>query len=85
MVVVLEGGCKHHTGTLKYGGWKATYRCCNASAGDQDKARTLLGCTKGKHRSQHHLDYPYSHYYFHMMDLVTCVCVCVCVRFIIDR
>ncbi|XP_064382526.1 uncharacterized protein LOC135331333 isoform X2 [Halichondria panicea] len=64
-----EGGCKHHTGTLKYGGWKATYTCCNASAGDQDKARTLLGCTKGKHRSQHHLDYPYSHYYFHMMDL----------------
>ncbi len=66
----LDGGCKYHTGTLRYGGWKATYTCCNASAGDNVQARILPGCTKGKHRRQHHLDYPYSYYYFHMTDLV---------------
>ena len=31
----------------------------------------LAGCTKGKHRSQHHTDYTYANYFFYMSDLVS--------------
>jgi hypothetical protein len=58
---------------VKYGGWKCVYQCCNASAGDREKAKALVGCSKGKHRSKHHTDYTYANYFFHMSDLVSLI------------
>ena len=68
-----EGHCKYHPKSVKYGGWKCIYQCCNASAGDREKAKALVGCSKGKHRSKHHTDYTYANYFFHMSDLVSLI------------
>ena len=52
------------------GGWTYKYTCCGKTSRDYEPARNLPGCTKGKHRSKHHTDYPYPAYYFYMNELV---------------
>ena len=70
-LVPTEGGCKFHGGELKGVGWDYKYTCCDESSQNYDAARSLPGCTKGKHRSKHHTDYPYAAYYFYMAKQVT--------------
>ena len=70
-LVPTEGGCKFHGGELKSVGWDYKYTCCSKSSRNYDAARSLPGCTKGKHRSKHHTNYPYAAYYFYMAKQVT--------------
>ncbi|KAJ3107112.1 hypothetical protein HDU97_004805 [Phlyctochytrium planicorne] len=49
-----EGACRfHRTGDKMYYGNETTYKCCQ-----KDDA----GCSRSKHRSKHHCDYPYSEF-----------------------
>ncbi len=66
-----EGSCKYHGGKLGGAGWEYKYSCCNKSTRNYERAKTLPGCTKGKHRSKHHMDYPYAAYNFYMHALVS--------------
>ena len=65
-----KGSCKYHTHKLK--GWnRYTYGCCDASSSNYEAAKSLTGCTKGKHRSEHHEEYSYSAYFSYMNGLVS--------------
>lgn len=66
-----EGGCKFHDGELKSVNWDYKYTCCDESSQNYDAARSLPGCTKGKHCSKHHTNYPYAAYNFYMAKQVT--------------
>lgn len=63
-----EGGCKYHAGKLRGVGWDYKYTCCSRGSRNYDGARAIFGCTKGKHRSKHHTDYPYAAYNFFMIE-----------------
>ena len=65
-----EGSCHYHNGTLKGMGWDYKYTCCDKKSRNYDAAKTIPGCVKGKHRSQHHTDYGYSAYIFYMQNQV---------------
>ena len=65
-----EGSCHYHNGALKGMGWDYKYTCCDKKSRNYDAAKTIPGCTKGKHRSQHHTDYGYSAYIFYMQNQV---------------
>ena len=65
-----EGSCHYHSGVLKGAGWSYEYTCCSKSSEDYNAAKTIAGCTKGKHCSQHHTKYQYSAYVFYMQDQV---------------
>ena len=74
MIVPTEGSCKFHGGELKdVSWWECKYTCCGKSSRNYDAACSLPGCTKGKHRSKHHTDYPYAAYNFYMAKQVSLV------------
>lgn len=65
-----EGSCKYHTSKLT-GFHNYSYSCCNANSSNYESALALTGCTKGKHRSEHHDDYTYSAYFIYMNKMVS--------------
>lgn len=65
-----DGSCKYHTSKLT-GFHRYTYGCCNASSSNYESAKALAGCSKGKHRKEHHDDYTYSAYYSYMSKVVS--------------
>lgn len=46
-----EGHCAYHTGS--YDSWKRRYSCCGQAE----------PCQRGKHRDQHHCEYPYERFF----------------------
>lgn len=60
-----DGSCKYHSEKLT-GFHRYTYGCCNANHTNYDAAQKLIGCKKGKHKSEHHTDYSYSAYFKYM-------------------
>ena len=69
-----EGSCKYHTSKLT-GFHRYTYSCCNASSPSYESALALTGCTKGRHRSEHHDEYTYSAYFSYMSKVVSSFCI----------
>ena len=68
-----EGSCKYHTSKLT-GFHRYTYSCCNANSPNYESALSLTGCTKGRHRSEHHDEYTYSAYLSYMSKVVSSFC-----------
>jgi len=80
--IFAEGICRYHASRLQSAGsWTYKYTCCGKTSRDYDSARSLPGCTKGKHRSKHHTEYPYAAYYFYMNKLVRSV-VSMCITMV---
>ena len=69
-----EGSCKYHTSKLT-GFHRYTYSCCNANSPNYESALSLTGCTKGRHRSEHHDEYTYSAYFSYMSEVVSSFCI----------
>ena len=69
-----EGSCKYHTSKLT-GFDHYTYSCCNANSPNYESALALTGCTKGRHRSEHHDEYTYSAYFSYMSEVVSSFCI----------
>ena len=64
-----EGYCKYHNGSIKYG-FNCKLSCCNKTAKSVESVLLLPGCVKGKHRSEHHTEFPYTMYSIFMLNLV---------------
>lgn len=66
-----DESCLYHPGKLEViSSKKSVFTCCQVTVVDERFAKTIRGCTKGRHHSKHHRYYSYSNYFSYMNSLV---------------